>query len=369
MRRSARWEGLSFLMVCLLGSGLAVGAGEDTSYWCISKDLLDHAGLTLAWQDTLPLKPGEQIDVMTVLDNRLYVRSDRNYVWSFDRDSGKVVFAISLAPRGFPILGWTAYGDRLICVIGNRLVELDIYTGIKRRVSDLDVSIVAPPVRNDDFFYVGAADRRLHAFRASDLVELFEVAAENDSLITTIVANKDMVVLGTDAGNLLAITADGPRKLWEFKAVEGISGPVIRDGDSFFFASKDTNVYRVDMVEPTRVVLAWRHQMEAVLDRAPRVTKDAVYQYALGRGLTAVDRQTGRTLWSLPEGTDLAAQDGAKAYVTTKTNTLTIMDNAAGRRLSSVNFASIVNHAANTEDAKIYIADVLGHVACLESHD
>jgi outer membrane protein assembly factor BamB len=365
MRRSARWEGLSFVMVCLLWSVLAAAAGGDTSYWCIDKDLLDHAGLTLAWQDTLPLRNGERIDVMTVLNNRLYVRSDRDYLWSLDTDNGKVVFSVSLAAQGFPILGWTAYENRLICAIDNRVVELDIYNGLRRRTSDLGVSIMSPPVRNSRFFYVGAADRRLHAFRASDMVELFEAAAENDSLITTVVTDEDIVVVGTDAGNLLAITADGPRKLWEFKAVEGISGPVIRDGNSFFFASRDTNVYRVDMVEPMRVVLTWRDQMEGILDRAPRVTKDVVYQYALGRGLTAVDRQTGRTLWSLPEGVDLAAQAGTKAYVTTRTNTLAIMDNAAGRELSAVNFASIVNHAANTTDAKIYVADDQGRVACL----
>jgi outer membrane protein assembly factor BamB len=391
MRRSASWEGLAFLMVCLLGLGTAA-MGEDTSYWCIDKDLLDHAGLTIAWQDTLPIKDGERIKVMTVLNDRLYVRSDRNYVWSINRDDGTIIFSVSVAPRGLPILGWTAYENRLICVIDNQLVQLDINSGLRRWTNDPGVSVMTPPVRNSRFFYIGATDRRLHAFQPDDvaqpgqsaaengstivgayephrLVELFEAAAENDSLVTTIVADENLVVFGTDAGNLLALTADGPRKLWEFKAVEAISGPVIRDGSSFFFASRDTNVYRVDMVEPTRVVMAWRHQMEGILDRAPRVTKDAVYQYAPGRGLTAVDRQTGRTLWSLPEGIDLAAQAGAQAYVTTRTNTLTIMDNAAGRELSAVNMASVVDHASNTADAKIYIADARGRVACLVSND
>jgi hypothetical protein len=44
---------------------------------------------------------------------------------------------------------------------------------------------------------------------------------------------------------------------------------------------------------------------------------------------------------------------------------LTVMDNAAGRRLYWVNFSPVVNHASNVADAKIYIADAQGHIACL----
>ena len=352
------------MLVGLLGSGIGVGAAEDTSHGPVSRDLLRHVGLTVVWQGTLPVKPSERINVMTLLDNRLYVRSDRNYVWSLDRNDGNVVFSRAVAPRGFPILGWTAYGDRLICVIDNQLVQLDIDTGLERRVSDLGLSIMAPPIRNSSFFYIGAADRRLHALRTEALVQVFEVAAGNQSLITTVLADDQMVVFGTDEGNLVAVAADGPRKLWEFKAVEAISGPVVRDGDSFFFANKDTNVYRVDMVEPYSVVLAWKQQMEAVLDRSPRVTADVIYQYAFSRGLTAMNKQTGRLLWALPDGVDLLAQAGGKAYVITRNRTMTIMDNATGRKLSSVNFAPVVNHVANTVDAKIYVADTQGRVAC-----
>jgi outer membrane protein assembly factor BamB len=345
--------------------GSAVVQAQDSFDCFISKDLLDHAGLSLVWQNALPIKKSEKFDTMQVVDERLYVRSDRNYTWSLDRNNGKVVFSRAVAPAGFPILGWTAYADRLICVIDNRLVQLDIDTGIEKQVTDLDVSIVAPPVRNGKFFYIGAADRRLHAFRAEDMVRLFAVAAKNESLITTVLADEEMVVFGTDAGNLIAVTADGPKKLWEFKAVEAMAGPVIRDGNSFFFANKDMSVYRVDAVGPSEVDLAWKYHTEGVLDRPPQVTKDVVYQYAPSRGLTAINRESGQTMWALREGVDLLAEAAGKAYVITKEKTLTVMDNATGRRLFWVNFSPVANHAANVADAKIYIADAQGHVACL----
>jgi len=192
------------------------------------------------------------------------------------------------------------------------------------------------------------------------------VAADDDSLVTTVVADDGIVAFGTDAGDLVGMMPDAPKKLWSFKAPRAVAGPVIRDGSSFYFASTDTNVYRVDVTDDGNAGLAWKYQTEAVLDRPPHVTKDFVYQYALGRGLTAIAKQTGKAAWSLPEGVDLLAEVGTRAYVITRNRTLTVMDNAAGRKLFAVNFAPVTNHAANAMDARVYLMDGTGRVVCLE---
>ena len=366
MQRALRREAWGFCMACLLGLGVTSVWGADASNWLLSKDLLDHAKLTLVWQETLSVRKGEGIEQMLLLNDRLYVRSQRNYTWSLDRRTGRGIFNGSIAPAGFPILGWVPYENRLISVIDNRLVQLDRDTGIKQSTDNLDVSVVAPPVRNSGFFYLSGGDQRLHALRADDLVELFQVSAKNESTINSVLADEEMVVFSTDAGNLIALAPDAPRKLWQFDAVQGISGPVIRDGRSLYFASKDTNVYRIDVVDTTAVSLVWKFQAEALLDRAPRVTPNAVYQYALDRGLSAIDKTSGRTLWSLPEGLDLLADTAGRAYVMTKFKTLAVMDNVTGRKLYWVNLAPVAYHATNQLDRKIYVAGADGRIACLE---
>ncbi len=347
-------------------SGKPADAPITGSSSMISSSVLDHAHLKTIWEQQLPLKKGEKFAAITLLGDRLYLRSDQNYLWSLDRTTGKVVFSRSIAPPGIPILGLVAYENTLISVIGNKLVELDINSGKEQRVSDLDLSIVAPAVRNSQFFYISATDRRLHVFRADDLVQTFPVAADNDSLITTIAAEEGSIAFGTDAGNLIGMLPDTPRRLWQFKVPEAVVGPVIQDGTSFYFASVDTNVYRVDVKEGAGATLAWKYQTEAVLERPPRVTKDFVYQYAVGRGLTAIAKETGKAAWALPEGVDLLAEAGSRAYVITKFHTLTVMDNAAGKKLFSVNFAPVTEHAANTTDARVYVMDEAGRVVCLE---
>lgn len=360
------WSGLPSQGAAAKKNAAPVVVVEKASDWLLSPELLEHAHLKTVWQQTLPVKPGEKYEAITLLGDRLYLRSDRNYMWSLDAVKGDVIFSRSVARESVPVMGLAAYGDRIISVVGDQLTECSNVTGSEQRVADLELGIVAAPVRNEQFFYIAAADRRLHALRAHDLVRIFKVAAENDSLITTVVAEDNLVVFGTTEGDVVAIMADAPKKLWEFKAPEAVAGSIVRDGNSFYFACKDTNVYRIDMTETMRAGMTWKFQTEAVLDRGPVVTEGFVYQYAPGRGLTAIDKQQGRAVWSLSEGLDLLAESDGKAYVITRNRTLAVMDNATGGRLYSVNCASVIGHASNTENARMYLVDGRGRVACLE---
>ncbi len=365
MQTALRWKALLLLAVSTLPGGAGLGATQHAD-GLLSPELLGHAHLKAIWQLDLPMKEGEKFVETTILGDRLYIRSDRNYLWSLDRAKGDIVFSRPIALPGIPVLGLSLYENRLITVINNQLVELDKDLGTERRVSDLELGIVAPPARNSQFFYISAADRRLHVFRAKDLVQIFPVAVDNDSLITSVLADDSLVVLGTDGGNVVAMMPDAPRRLWQFKAPEALAGPVRRDGNSFYFASVDTNVYRVDMTNPTTAALIWRYQTEAVLDQAPLLTRDFVYQYAPRRGYTAIAKQTGRAVWTLAEGLDLLAEADKRAYVITGVGTLAVMDNATGRPLYWVNIAPVAAHVANTIDARIYLADKTGRIVCLE---
>lgn len=377
MQVMLRPRALILLGICLLSSGLmataAVAAGKVVassaqtpgSDWMLSPDLLNHAGLKPVWQQTLPLKKGEAFATATLLGDRLFLRTDRNYMWSLNAVTGDVVFSRSVAPQGIPVLGLASHDDTFISVVGNQLNESSMVTGTEQRVADLELSIVASPARNNQFYYVAGGDRRLHAFRVEDLVRIFKVAADNESLITTVLADDSLVVFGTGAGNVIGMAADAPKKLWQFDAAEAVAGQIVRDGDALYLASKDTNVYRLDIAGQTSISMAWKFHTEAVLDRGPRVTQGYVYQYAPGRGVTAIDKQTGQAVWSVPEGLDLLAEADLKAYLITKVRTLVVMDNATGKRVYSINSAPVVAHVPNTETARIYIADESGRIACL----
>jgi len=337
-----------------------------TSGGLVSPELLESAKLKILWDNELPIEKGESLERLVVLGERIYAFSNRNYMFSLDRQGGKMISGKSIASAGLPVVGLEHYEDKLISIVGNRFVEIDPQTCMVRSVYYPEFSIVCPAARNSSYLYLAGADRRLHMYRLDDKVQVFEAAAENNSKITSIIADENFVIFSTDAGNLISVAPDRPVKLWQFDAGGGIVGPVVRDESSLFFACKDTCIYRFDMVNTLKGNLIWKYQTNAVLDKAPRITQEVVYQRVGYKGLAAIDKESGELLWQLDEGDDLLAEAKEKAYVITKVKALAVMDNNERKKLYSVNFAQVSRYAANMIDSKIYIADESGRVACIE---
>jgi len=355
---------LCLLVLCVVQKSFAA---KGASQWLVSPKLLEHANLKILWDNELPIKKAESLEQLFILGNRVYAISNQNYMVSMNRENGNVIFGKVVAPEGLPVVGLKLYGDELLSIVGTKVIEIDPNSGAQRRAIDVDFSIVCPAARNSSYFYLGGDDRRLHTLRAEDKVPIFEVAAENDSMITSIVAHDISVIFATAAGNVISMMPDRPTRLWQFDAAGGIAGPIVRDGMSLFFASKDTNVYRIDMVGlPERKQLVWKYQTAGVLEKAPRVTQEVVYQHVPRKGVTAIDKENGTLLWSVPGGVDLLAEAKGRAYVITKNRTLVAMDNLSAKKLYSVNFAEVSRYTANITDSKIYIADERGRIACLQ---
>lgn len=332
----------------------------------VSPELLEYGRLELLWQTKLPIKKREHLKDLHILDGFIYGLTDINYMVSLNRQTGSIIFSKSVCPVGFIIVGLELYKDKVLSIIGDKLVEMHPEFGTELYKMPLDFGIACPLARNSSHYYLAGADRRLHVLRAADKVQVFEVAAENDSMMTSVVADERFVVFATDAGNVISILPNRPKQLWSFDVAGGIVGPVVKDGDSLFFACKDTNVYKLNALTGQ---LVWKYQAGAVLDIAPDVTEDVVYQYVRYKGLAAIDKKSGKFMWQLPEGVDLLAESDEKAYVITDVGTLAVMDNNKARRLYSVNFAEVSKYVTNVADSKIYIADDSGRIACLKPNE
>ncbi len=347
--------------------GISVGrAGADGSGRLLSPELLEHARLKTAWENELPLKRGEKLQQLFLVGDCIYALSDRNFMVCLDREKGKMIFGRSVAVPGIPVDSPKLFGDKLMSIEGKKLIELDPATGEERKATDVGFSIVCPPARNSSFFYLAGPENRLHALRIEDRVEVFQVAAENESAIVSIVAEEDYVVFATEVGNVISIAADAPRRLWQFDASKGIVGTMIQDGGSLFLASRDTYVYKLEIVDLPIVNMAWKYQVDGMPVSEPRVTRDVVYQRIREKGVTAIDRQSGKLMWTVPGGAELLAEVRDRAYVFTGTRTLVVMDNAAAKRLYTVNLARVSRYVANTENSRMYIGDDLGRLMCLE---
>lgn len=370
MPEISRCRFLFLTVVLILFTSQSSYPAEEKEQRLVSPTLLEHAGLKIIWENILPTGMDESLERLLMLGDHIYAISDKNYMLCLNRENGNRIFGRIVAPGGVKIEELSLYNNKLISVVGSQLFEIDPNTGIEHKSVDVGVGIVCPAARNSSYFYFSGVDRRLHALRAEDMVEIFEVAAMNDSMINTIVADEAFVVFGTDKGNIISIVPNEPKRLWQFDASAAITGSIVKDGLSLFFASEDLNVYRVDIVGlPERKRLIWKYLANGMLKAAPRVTPRVVYQNVYNKGLVAIDRNSGSLMWSVSGGVDLLTEAADKAYIITKDETLVVMNNTEKKKLSSVNFAGVTRHAANLVDSKIYIADKSGRITCLQPLD
>ena len=241
-------------------------AGQSSSKPLISPELLKHAKLKMLWDNELPIKKDESLDRLLIFGNRIYAVSDRNFMLSLNQKNGKIIFGKNIEPAGLPITGVKLYNNELIYVSSNsKLVQINAQSGIVLKTTDIGFSISCPVARNSTYFYLAGTDNRLHVIHAENKVQAFEVAAENESMITSVTADENFVLFATAAGNIISIAPNLPQRLWQFDASKAIAGPIVREGMSLFFASKDTNVYRVDKVGyPEKNRLDWNYHTPAV---------------------------------------------------------------------------------------------------------
>lgn len=361
----------SFILACMI---LVFSQSRDSfarmegSRHLVSPELLEFANLEIVWESSLPLKKNETMERMLVLKDQIYLISNRNFTMALDRQTGEKIFIRSLAVEGLKAEWFVDVNDQIIYVVGNKYIELEAQNGEQKKTTEVSFGITGPVVRNNSFFYVSGTDNRLHIFKADERIEIFKVAANNDSLITTAVAAEDYIVFGTNEGNIYSMLPDEPKSLWEFEAAGGLIGQVIRDSNSLFFSGEDMNVYRIDVPSIYSKSFVWKTLVPGMIQKPPRVTEDMVYQSAFSKNMSisAIDRDSGRIIWEVPGGIELLAQSRGRAYIITENGTLVVMHNASAKQVYSVNFAGVSRQAYNTLDSKIYVGDKAGRVACLE---
>lgn len=342
---------------------ISVCSAQDTATSPLAaKDLLREAGLGQVWQTKLAVKEGEQIENLYLLGDTLYVITSTNYLFAVRRDSGEPAFGMQLAQAGFPVLEPQLYENQLLIVAGNEVIQIDTASGAITHTQKFDYTVVCPAVQNATNLYTAGMDDRVHATGMEKGNFLFEAAASNDSMPTTILATNGYVVFATDKGNIVGIAATAPQRLWQFDAKDKITAQIVGDNNDIYAASWDTNIYKLKAATGR---LMWKYQLGGMVRHSPRVTHGAVYQYVPNRGVTAIDKEDGRLLWTVKDGIEFLAEINGTAYVMTDGRMVAAVNNTTHKQVCIINFAQVSRCAANTRDGKIYVGDDTGRIACI----
>lgn len=359
-----------WIAVWFLIPGFGLGAARPSPL--LSPELISEAGFELSWEVQLPVQTvvGEQVERIYVFDPYLIVLTNRNFLFCRDRADGSARFEMPIAEARLPLVEPLYLGNRLYFLIGSRLVVLDPSLGVVIWKEDLGEAAASRSVclaRNEQFVYVAGVDRRLHAYQIQedgDHVELFTATADDDSLITSVLATNEQVFFATASGAVVAMKTNEPVKLWQYNCSGPITAPLVLDEEALYAAGEDTKLYKLDVLTGKPLWPMPFFAGQQILE-APVAGRSLVYLNAGRNGLFGVSKESGQEVWNVPFGRSLLCESGQKAYIFASPGVIVVMDNTTGRLLYSVNAAGASCCAVNQADAKIYLADKQGCVACL----
>jgi len=215
--------------------------------------------------------------------------------------------------------------------------------------------------RNKDYVYISGSDNRLHAINTDGFWQQFTATADNDSPIVSVLATDEIVVFATQAGNVVGMSPNEAKKLWQYDVTGKIKGQLVLDGEDIYVGSFDSKLYKLGLSDGRLVWNSPFHSGAPIRDTFA-VGTEIVYLYNPLNGLYGVNKQTGRPVWQVASGEGMICETPQKGFVFASPGIVKVMDNKTGDELYSVNFSSVQRYAVNTTDSVMYLADTKGRL-------
>ncbi len=356
--------GLSLLTVTIIGCSSEnslnfkdkSNPGEDV----IESKLLNRANLKLDWQNDISLASGENVKHLIVAESYVYVITNQNTVFCFERFDGKLRFIKQFARPSLPINRPSEFEGSLYTAVGDELWKLDPENATVKMVQELENSAVAPVVFARENRYVSGLDNRISCYDREDDWLKFQVTADDDSRIVSVIVDDDMMWFATKTGYIYNASSLEPVKHWAFKASDEIAGDIVKDGKYLYASSYDTMVYKLSAISG---ILEWKVPLGSALMECPIVYDDYVYQKSSRDGVYALNKEDGSIVWQESDGKSFVASAGEDVYVFTENSILSVMNNKTGKAKFKLNFSNIEKCARNVYDENIYVLSKDGKFA------
>jgi outer membrane protein assembly factor BamB len=187
----------------------------------------------------------------------------------------------------------------------------------------------AAPAIGNGLAYVSGCDAQLRAIDMASGQEKF--AADLGALAPgSAVLVKDRVVVGTDNGRVVCMSADGKKTHWVYDQVDA----------------------------------------KAMVYASPAVADGVVVVGARDRQVHAIDLETGRQLWTLKTRGDVDGSpliSAGRAYVGSKDKKLYVIDLKSGQKLWEYTMGRGIEAGPAIAQGVLVAADSGGNVVCLEA--
>ena len=117
----------------------------------------------------------------------------------------------------------------------------------------------------------------------------------------------DRIIIGTDGGKIVCVSADGQKQIWAFEGVKQqamvYSSPAV-DGNTVVAGARDRNVYALDATTGEK---KWSFPTSGDVDSSPVISAGRVYIGSKDKHLYVLDLATGKKLWDFTASRQITA--------------------------------------------------------------
>jgi len=338
----------------------------------VDEQALRRAGLCKYWEANLPLTRAEAIERAYLLDNALYVTTTLGKLFAVQADVGLIRWAAPLTKPALVIFKPAHLRQRdgaplTIVSTTETTFVIDRFTGdvVQRFRPRFRAS--GPAVGFGDALFMGGMDGRFYSV-GWDPGDVFattvrwEVDVGSAVTASPALYTGPRLVLATSTGRVFCCYAADKALQWSFATGGAILGDPIAEDDGVYIASVDRSLYRLDA---DRGWLVWRTRFPAPLAEGPVLAGHTVFQFCPGDGLSAVDADTGRIQWRVPNGRTFAAHLGDNPVIFAADGELLVVDRESGASLSRIAADGVFQAVPNGRTDAAYLLSSEGRVLCV----
>ncbi|HEX4792679.1 MAG TPA: PQQ-binding-like beta-propeller repeat protein [Humisphaera sp.] len=210
--------------------------------------------------------------------------SDGHKLWTFDSASTIHSSANAIGNR-------IVFGDD-----GADIFCIDANTGAKLWEEKAGDRVNGAPAIVDGAALVSGCDAQLRGIGLADGKEMYAVDLGALCPGSAAISN-NRIVMGTDGGRVVCLTADKRQQAWLFESVENramvYSSPAIADG-IVVVGARDRNVYGLELSSGKKI---WSFPTRGEVDSSPAISGGRVYVGSKDRKLYVLDLKTGAKIW------------------------------------------------------------------------
>lgn len=298
-------------------------------------------GYRRQWRGFPTLLPGGTIREFEILGDAVAAQDTKSLVTVLEASSGAQRWSDEAGGELTKFVGMVRLGNRLVVSTESQVLSYDAVTGNILDKQRIDRVVNTRPAVVGEILAYGTNNGEVIGHLARSGYRLWG-ATLSGSITRNPVPVGDDGTLGivSDGGEVLFIQGTSGLGIGRNRMFGGSTAELAASDDALFVASTDQSLYAFNKLGGSQ---NWRIRTESPLRFAPTYHDGRVFcDLGPGRGLSAIDAQSGRVLWNNDKATGSVVALRNKRLVTFDgAGNATTLDATNGRTVESVNLGPI----------------------------